>query len=180
MSRIVDITDLVDDASDSSDDEDIIGHSSDGGAFAGLTKNGSESNLTNPKKAYGPGGAGYSLLIHQFLILFVLLSVIVGACVAIGYAVMDAKGIYPSSSIESDGNQQHLLETAERVDTACSEEKLNRDMSECQTLCRSNLCCFGSGEYNCENDENKACAVYAGCEALLDGAMLYEDEIGEE
>eukprot|EP00804_Cyclotella_cryptica_P003905 CCRYP_016100-RA/>CCRYP_016100-RA protein AED:0.31 eAED:0.31 QI:141/1/1/1/1/1/2/149/244 len=181
MSRIVDITDLVDDASESSDDEDIIGHSSEGGAFTVLTKNGSQSNLTNPKKVYGPGGAGCSLVTQQFLILFALLSVIIGACVAIGYAVIDAKGMFPNPSIESDGNQQqHLLKTAERIVTACSEGRLNEDMSDCQKLCHSSMCCFDSGEYNCKEDESKACAVFAGCEALIDGAMLYEDELGEE
>jgi hypothetical protein len=182
VSKIVDITDLVDDASDSSDDEDIIGHSSEAGAFSVLTKTGSKSNVTKSNnKAYGPGGAGFSFVTKQFLILFLLLGIIVGACVAIGYAVLGASGeaTHRLGDNASMGNQQ-LLETAERVITACSEGRLNEDMSECQNLCHSKMCCFDSGKYNCEKDESKSCAVFAGCEALVDGALLYEDELDEE
>eukprot|EP00579_Thalassiosira_antarctica_P029764 CAMPEP_0202029308 /NCGR_PEP_ID=MMETSP0905-20130828/63907_1 /ASSEMBLY_ACC=CAM_ASM_000554 /TAXON_ID=420261 /ORGANISM="Thalassiosira antarctica, Strain CCMP982" /LENGTH=279 /DNA_ID=CAMNT_0048593057 /DNA_START=78 /DNA_END=917 /DNA_ORIENTATION=- len=76
--------------------------------------------------------------------------------------------------------QQQLLEIAERVVTACSENKLNGDMSECQKLCHSNMCCFESGEYSCEDDESKDCAVYAGCEALVQGIPLEAAEEDEE
>jgi hypothetical protein len=186
MSRIVDITDLVDDESESDDNEDIIGHSSEGGAFSVLTKTGSDSRLTNPTKAYGPGGVGFSFFSKQFLILFALGCVIVGACVAIGYAVMNDTGMPKNAgnktnlSVKSGGNQQQLLETAERIITACSEKRLNKDMTECQTLCKSSMCCFGSGKYNCEKDASKSCALYAGCEALVDGAILFEDELDQQ
>lgn len=180
MSKVLDITDLVDDASDSSDDEDIIGHSSEGGAFSMLTKTGSDSNITRSNRAYGPGGAGSSLLVKQVLILLMLLGIIVGACVALGYAVLGAQEISPHVGQNAHLGNQDLLETAERVITVCSEDHLNEDMSECQNLCHDRMCCFDSGKYNCEKDESKACAVFAGCEALVDGALLYEDELNEE
>ena len=177
VSKVVDITDLVDDESDASDDENIVGHSSEGGAFAVLTKSGSHSNVTSATKQYGPGGTGLTrpLVAKQVLILLTLLGVIVGACVAIGYAVLGAREASPPV-----GENELLLQTAERVITACSELQLNEDMSECQNLCHARMCCFDSGKYNCEKDENKACAVFAGCEALVDGALLYEDELDEE
>ena len=112
------------------------------------------------------------------LILLVLLGVIIGACVALGYAVLGTNEL--SGEHTHVGNQE-LFETAERVITACSESRLNEDMTECQNLCHDKLCCFDTvRKYNCENDENKACAVFAGCEALIDGALLYEDELDEE
>lgn len=158
--------------------EDIIGHSSEGGAFAVLTKSGSHSNVTSQKNHYGPGGVGMTgpLVAKQVLILLTLLGVIVGACVAIGYAVLGAREVLPAVG----ENNEELLQTAERVITACSELQLNEDMSECQNLCHARMCCFDSGKYNCEKDQNKACAVFAGCEALVDGALLYEDELDEE
>jgi len=68
--------------------------------------------------------------------------------------------------------QQRLLELAQQVLSACSESKLNEDISDCQHLCRSNLCCFEKGQYSCEDDEEKECAVYAGCEALMEGVPM--------
>ena len=180
MSKVVDITDLVDDGSDSSDDEDIIGHSSEGGAFGILTKTGSNSNITKNTKGYGPGGSGQNFLTKQLFILFMLLGVIIGSCVAIGYAVLGARERIPQVGENLQFGNQQLLETAERVVTACSEGRLDEDMSDCQNLCHGKLCCFDSGKYNCDKDESKACAVFAGCEALVDGALLYEDEIEDE
>ena len=168
VSRIIDITDLVDNASDSSDDEEIIGHSATGGTMLNMTQN----------KAYGPGGVGSrSFVAKQICILFILLGVIVGSCVAIGYAVLDVDNEDSQVGQQLQMENQQLLETAERVITACSESRLNQDLGECQDLCHSRMCCFESGKYNCEKDEKKACAVFAGCEALVDGALFYNDEI---
>ena len=64
--------------------------------------------------------------------------------------------------------------------SACSENKLNEDMSECQKNCQSSICCFESGEYSSEEDEFKDCAVYAGCEALVEGALMEAAEEDEE
>ena len=180
MSKVVDITDLVDDGSDSSDDEDIIGHSSEGGALGILSKSGSNSNITKQTKGYGLGGSGHNFLSKQLFILFMLLGIIIGSCVAIGYAVLGARETIPEIGENLHLGNQQLLETAERVVTACSEGRLDEDMSECQNLCHGKLCCFDSGKYNCGNDESKACSVFAGCEALVDGALLYEDKIEDE
>ena len=62
---------------------------------------------------------------------------------------------------ENNNNQQHLLEMAERVVTACSD---NGNRSDCRTMCDGYMCCFDS----CEDDERKQCAVYAGCEVLIE------------
>ena len=70
--------------------------------------------------------------------------------------------------------QQQMLEMAERVIIACSENRLDEDLAECQNLCHSKMCCFESGDYSCESDESKECAVYAGCEALVEG-IPFED-----
>lgn len=180
VSKVVDITDLVDDDSDASDDEDIIGHSSQGGTLSVLTKSGSHSNVTSATKQYGPGGSGpLPLVAKQVLFLLALLGVIIGACVAIGYAVLGSREAIVSP-LSGEGNNELLLQTAERVITACAELQLNQDMTECQNLCHSKMCCFDSGKYSCEKDENKACAVFAGCEALVDGALLYEDELDQD
>ena len=67
-----------------------------------------------------------------------------------------------------------LLEIAERVITACSEDKLNEDMKECQSLCHSRMCCFeeSGSDYSCQLDTSKNCAVYAGCEALVEDILV--------
>ena len=49
---------------------------------------------------------------------------------------------------------------------ACSESKLEDNLSECQH-CTSHLCCFETDEYGCQDDASKDCAVYAACEALV-------------
>ena len=61
---------------------------------------------------------------------------------------------------------------------ACSERSLNEDMSACQKLCHGNLCCFDEGEYSCKDDESKDCAVFAGCEALIEGVVVDEEAEG--
>ena len=75
---------------------------------------------------------------------------------------------------KEDEQEQQLLEIAERVITACSEDKLNEDMKECQSLCHSRMCCFeeSGSDYSCQLDTSKNCAVYAGCEALVEGILV--------
>ena len=169
MSRIVDITDLVDEAD--SDDEEVIGHSS---GMGGVTRKNSGGQTS-----YGPGGAGGgSFLARQALILLALVAIIVAASLAIGFAV-------PSSVLSSgggsvEGNEQALFETAERVIVACSESALNEDMKACQKICKRNMCCFETGTYSCKTDEKKMCAAYAGCEALVEGIPTGGAEEDEE
>mmetsp|Transcript_30906 Transcript_30906/g.52395 ORF Transcript_30906/g.52395 Transcript_30906/m.52395 type:complete len:231 (-) Transcript_30906:424-1116(-) len=165
MSRIVDITDLVDEAD--SDDEEVIGHSS---GIGGVTRKNSGG-----QRSYGPGG---SFIARQALILLALVAIIVAASLAIGFAV-------PSSALSSgggsaEGNEQALFETAERVIIACSESALNEDMKACQKICKRNMCCFETGTYSCKTDEKKMCAAYAGCEALVEGIPTGAAEEDEE
>ncbi|KAL7542482.1 hypothetical protein ACHAXR_013132 [Thalassiosira sp. AJA248-18] len=169
MSRIVDITDLVDESSDG-DSDDEMGHTPRPSNVSSITENINNGQFNKKKRhQYGPGGMGC----RQVVILVSLVAIIAAASVAIGYAVMN---VSPTTNPYRNGEQQpqqqqQLLEIAERVITACSESHLDRDMSECQELCfeSGHMCCFESGEYSCENDEGKACAVYAGCEALVEG-----------
>ena len=123
---------------------------------------------------YGAGGVRSLPLCRQTITIIILslVGIIVAASLAIEYAVINgdpSKLPYFAASDNVIPNQQ-LLEIAERVVTACSEQELNGDRSECQQLCYSKLCCFESGDYSCE--ESKDCAVYAGCEALVEGIPL--------
>mmetsp|Transcript_24907 Transcript_24907/g.40556 ORF Transcript_24907/g.40556 Transcript_24907/m.40556 type:complete len:254 (+) Transcript_24907:234-995(+) len=184
MSRIVDITDLVDDDDDvdSDDDDNVIPHASNISARNQLRKSKSRRKSSSP-----------------YLYMMFIVGVIIAASVAIGYAVMISDnpndssggggGAPPSKLGEgSESNvarqqqagegQQELLEIAENVIEACSEANLDKDMAECQSLCHASMCCFEEegSDYGCEDEDDVDCAVYGGCEALLVG--LIED--GEE
>mmetsp|Transcript_23728 Transcript_23728/g.49662 ORF Transcript_23728/g.49662 Transcript_23728/m.49662 type:complete len:172 (-) Transcript_23728:465-980(-) len=104
------------------------------------------------------------------LIAVATIGIFVGASVS-GIASLNGAGVASSRDSESINNtddQQRLLEIAEEVVSACSEDKLNRDLSECQQLCRERTCCFEEEEeYSCEDDGDKDCPVYAGCQALI-------------
>lgn len=127
MSRIVDITDLVDEADSDDDEEEVIGHSS---GLGGVKK---------PKsggRQYGPGGiGGGKFMIRQALILMALVGIIVAASLAIGFAVPSS---FSSGGAGGDvvGNEQQLFETAERVVMACSESALDESMKACQKICK--------------------------------------------
>jgi len=183
MSRIVDITDLVDDDDHSSDDDDIMGHNSSN-LRNSTSSRGSSTSIGNVSKKrrglYGPAGVEC----RQVMVLVSLVGIIAAASVAIGYAVMNGdptgNGKSPIRS-GSDGNrEQELLEMAERVVTACAESKLDESMKECQKLCRSSMCCFEDGDYSCADDEKKDCAVYGGCVNLMEGIPLGGAEEDEE
>ena len=179
MSRIVDITDLVDEA-DESDDDEVIGHSSGMGGVRmnGVTTKPSKS-LTPGQSRYGPSGiGGGDFVIRQALILVALVGIIIAASLAIGYAVPSS--VLGSRNSGGVGNEQLLLETAERVIVACSESALNEDMKSCQKICKNNMCCFETGQYSCKADEKKMCAAYVGCEALVEGIPLEGAEEDEE
>jgi hypothetical protein len=127
MSRIVDITDLVDEADSDEDDEEVIGHSS---GLGGVKKPKSDGS-----RQYGPGGLGGKFMIRQALILMALVGIIVAASLAIGFAVPSS---FSSGGGGSDvvGNEQQLFETAERVVMACSESALDESMKACQKICK--------------------------------------------
>lgn len=180
MNRITSLGDLIDDSSDESDDG-AIGHSSSLG-----TTGVDFGNEQQAQTKYCLGGVGNALFCRQTIVIISLIGIIFGASFAIGYTVISngqplSKRGQPSYSVAEENviPEQHLLEIAERVITACSESSLDSDMTECQNLCHSRMCCFGSGEYSCKDDESKACAVHAGCEALMEGIpmeALEEDE----
>ncbi|KAL7437319.1 hypothetical protein ACHAXM_005710 [Skeletonema potamos] len=170
MSRIVDITDLVDEAD--SDDDEVIGHNSGIGGVTGAKAGG-------PTRSYGPGGVGGgNFMFRQALILVALVGIIVAASLAIGFAVPPSAFTLGGGSVA--GNEQELFETAERVVMACSESALNEDMKACQKICKRNMCCFETGKYSCKDDEKKMCAAYAGCEALVEGIPMGGADEDEE
>eukprot|EP01083_Nonionella_stella_P059823 156547_1 len=177
MSRVTDIVDgLMDDSSDSDSEHDVDGTRNNGRTGAAATtvvENGNKRNRQSTKRTkYGPGGAGSALCYRQTMIIASLVAIIIGASVAIGVTILSGdpdKKPYSVGKAPSDGmgaqQQQEMLEMAERVIIACSENRLDEDLAECQNLCRSKMCCFEIGDYSCESDKSKECAVYAGCEA---------------
>jgi len=156
MSRIVDITDLVDD-SDDDDDDNIIGSSSSMPHTMNIGTAGGKRSSSSSKKG----------LVGGLIILAAIVCV-----VGFGY-VNNQRSSSVSSAyllVDEDG-QQERLEMAERVVMACGQDNggINK---ECQSLCKSKLCCFDNGEYGCQGDDSKDCATYAGCIALLEGAAV--------
>jgi len=180
MSRVTDIINDLGDDSDDSDSEHGGSASTPRMGGVGISR-GESKRKKRGKTNYGPGGIGSALCYRQTIIIVTLVGIIIGASVVIGYTVLssDPSKIPYSPIIEDNGiSEQELLEIAERVIMACSENKLNINMSECQQLCHSKMCCFEEGDYSCEDDESKECAVYAGCDALVEGisfAALDED-----
>lgn len=154
MSRIVDITDLVDD-SDDDDDDNIIGSSS------------SMPHTMHIGTINATGNKSSRRLIYPIVIAMVLMGI-----VGLGYTVITNKPSTVSSAyllVDDEDGQQEKLEMAERVITACGSEGINK---ECQSLCKSKLCCFDNGEYGCQGDDSKDCATYAGCIALVEGSAV--------
>lgn len=160
MKRIVDITDLA----DSDGDSDATEGTGNGGRIA----------RKKQKKNQGSSPC------RQALAIIASIGVIVGASFGIRALVINNQNSNPkqhsTSSSASFQVQQRLLEIAEEVVWACSERTLNDDMSHCQDVCHGQLCCVdGEGEYSCEDDESRNCAVYAGCRALVDGQPVNEN-----
>ena len=49
-------------------------------------------------------------------------------------------------------------------------------MTTCQALCHNHMCCVEQEEeYSCKNDVTRACAVYAGCVALIYSSVFTDD-----
>jgi len=164
MSRIVDITDLVDD-SDDDDDDNIIGNSSSMPHTMNIGTINTKGNKSSSRR-----------LIYPIVIGMVLMGI-----VGLGYTVIANKPSTVSSAyllVDEDG-QQEKLEMAERVVMACGQDNggINK---ECQSLCKSKLCCFDDGEYGCQGDDSKDCATYAGCIALVEGVAVGAADENEE
>lgn len=178
MSRIVDITDLVDDSGDDLSDDEMAGHNSSDGGVGRNSRNSGSSRRGSRRgslKNTALGGVGC----RQVLVLSALVAIIAGASLAIGYAVIDVGNKTPSKGNpqlsvrgadipETIEAEQANLETAERIVIACAESKLDEDMSECQRECEDKECCFEDDPYSCR-DTGEECAVYAGCVALFEG-----------
>ena len=156
MNRITEnLADLVNDGSDSDDD---------------VTRNNNRNSIIESlEKGQKSNSKG-----RQVVVIISLVGIILGSAVAIGYAVIGSGNNVQSSYLSTSNNgAQEELELAERVITACGDTNLNKDKSECQTLCHGSMCCFeNDDEYGCQDDLSKDCAVYAGCEALIEGIIL--------
>lgn len=173
MSRTTDILARVlidDDSCDSSSTESLEND----------LENGTRGN--KKKRHTKDGGVSVTDFCRKAIVVVSLVGMIIAACLAIGYVVVshDPSERSPYSVVENGIPEQSLLEIAERVVTSCSEHSLDKDRSECQKLCRTRMCCFESGDYSCEDDGSKACAVYAGCDALVEGIPLMAEEEDEE
>ena len=190
MTRITDITDLVDVIVDDDSDDD-----SENGDSMAMAKHAARSKSVDlecgTNKGEGGGGGGSwrsSLWYRQAIIIIALIGIVAGASLAIGFTVVHSNprkyqivegGEGEEPSIKRPEQNQQLLEMAERVIMACSESQLAENKSECQQLCHANICCFESGgKYSCQDDVSKDCAVYAGCEALVGGYIV--EQGGEE
>ena len=156
MNRITEnLADLVNDGSDSDDD---------------VTRNNNRNSIIESlEKGQKSNSKG-----RQVVVIISLVGIILGSAVAIGYAVIGSGNNVQSSYLStSNKGAQEELELAERVISACGETNLINDKSECQTLCHGSMCCFeNDDEYGCQDDLSKDCAVYAGCEALIEGIIL--------
>jgi len=165
MNRITEnLADLVNDGSDS--DEDV-------------TKNNNRNSIIESLERGQKTNSNCRTRYRQVVVIVSLVGIILGSAVAIGYAIIGSGD--PNDNVQSSylTGAQEELEIAERVISACGETNLNKDKSECQTLCHGSMCCFeNDDEYGCQDDLSKDCAVYAGCEALIEGHIL--DGIDED
>jgi hypothetical protein len=155
-----------------------------------------DGNDGRSMKGTGPNAPG-GVSLGQALILSSLVAIIAAASVAIGYAVVgpsppalsststgyddDSSGLSRAYMGAEGGGEQKLLEIAERVVVACSEENLDSDMSDCRALCRDRACCFDDDvDRSCADDERWNCAAYAGCANILDGVPIGGEDEDEE
>eukprot|EP00579_Thalassiosira_antarctica_P005636 CAMPEP_0201878412 /NCGR_PEP_ID=MMETSP0902-20130614/9577_1 /ASSEMBLY_ACC=CAM_ASM_000551 /TAXON_ID=420261 /ORGANISM="Thalassiosira antarctica, Strain CCMP982" /LENGTH=263 /DNA_ID=CAMNT_0048406051 /DNA_START=146 /DNA_END=937 /DNA_ORIENTATION=- len=132
-----------------------------------------DEEYTNNVDGGGPIGTtrkniNAKLLCQKALLIVAYAGIIMGTSVGVRLLVTSGDLYTHSNSDGALSEQQRLLVIAERVVLACSEHKLNEDLSDCMKLCDANMCCFEEGEHSCEDDEYRYCAVYAGCEALID------------
>lgn len=145
-----------------------------GEAVGTSTKKNPPSTKKNPPSS--KGGSSRRRMV-EVVVITTLVGIIAVASLTIGYTVVEHRLESPHPTEEggstggNDGGEsspeQQFLEIAERVIVACGEEALDHDRTGCQKLCHTRMCCFESGEYSCEEDESRYCAVYAGCEALV-------------
>jgi hypothetical protein len=184
---IADINNLVYTSDNDSDEDSATPFDAVGNAGGKISTRKNERHLNGEVRSLKIEGRGtdknrFRVPMVKVVVIAALVGIIAAASLAIGLAVIDRQ--IEDSPIEGGTAgttpQQTLLEVAERVVEACSEEMLNRDMSGCQRLCRSSMCCFEDGGYSCEEDKGRDCAAYAGCEALVMGVPTDVAEKDEE
>lgn len=77
---------------------------------------------------------------------------------------------FPSQIVTPYNTEKEKLVLSEMILLACSREKLDKNIADCQRLCKNMLCCFDEEEqYNCASVKGEECLVHAGCEALVSG-----------
>ena len=164
MSRIVDITDLVDDEDDSSSDDEAPGVVGRGRKKSSMPRN--HIGTMDLTSSLSSGGVGHNKRGLIFLSIVMILSIMGLSLVVYGSSSPTINSEY---LMINEDEEQSKLELAERVVTACSS---GGGSNECKQLCHSKTCCFEEGDYGCQNDVSKDCVVYAGCEALVNGMLV--------
>ncbi len=86
------------------------------------------------------------------------------------HAACSAITSFPSQITKPYRNEKEKLVLSEMILLACSRNMLDKDMGNCQKLCKNMMCCFDEeDEYNCASKKGEECLVHAGCEALVQG-----------
>lgn len=108
-------------------------------------------------------------------IMFVLAVVVLsGALIAINVASKDdtlgetLTRDTPLSAL----TEEEKLAVAKTVNEACSSSAIEQSdgRRKCQQICHDHFCCFDDSKdgYNCQDDPNKSCSIYAGCIVLIE------------
>ena len=123
-----------------------------------------------------PAATGRSCLWRSLALVAISLTILT-AGVAIGALLVNSgPGATRNATLRDAGGPaaqdlQRLLEIAERVVLACDARRRDEESdAECRDLCEGNMCCV-EGAWDgasCRGGDTRVCAVYAGCEALLE------------
>ena len=104
-----------------------------------------------------------------------LIGIVLGASFGVGVLAERRRYATPRGAAEmpppSESDPQRLLEIAERVVLACDARRRDEESAaECRDLCEGNMCCVEGvwDSASCRGGDTRVCAVYAGCEALLE------------
>lgn len=130
----------------------------------------SETNTKkNEKRTKNDGNGLYRY--HHILVPIVILMAIAAA--SYGLAIMNKNAqnskATAAANLEVEQPSTTLLEIAEQVVLACSDENLsNGGFTDCEILCDGKACCFDEGRYSCVDNESIGCPAYAGCEVLME------------
>eukprot|EP00986_Skeletonema_menzelii_P006951 scaffold2631_cov142-Skeletonema_menzelii.AAC.4 len=127
---------------------------------------------------------GVSTSTSKRCVAITVLTIVVSAVVCFIAIPRNGQGVMYEQQQQQRG--QEMLELAEQITIACGESSLllrsskskssttgiidaKSGMATCQELCHNHMCCVEEEEeYSCKSDVTKDCAVYVGCEALID------------